>query len=152
MATRKNRRKESREIEVTEDLLKDYRSMKDELAETKYKLYHLDDNDAMIGNDVIFDYSTGQPRPQSVVGYDCAKADRMKSMYGNRIKKLEERMSAVEKYIDGLPSSISRRVMGMFYLQGMTQKSISCTIHKSQAKVSRILSAELSKVRKDSSE
>lgn len=152
MATRKNRRKESGEIEVTEDLLKDYRSMKDELAETKYKLYHLDDNDAMIGNDVIFDYSTGRPRPQPVVGYDCAKADRMKSMYGNRIKKLEEQMSAVEKYIDGLPSSISRRVMGMFYLQGMTQKSISCTIHKSQAKVSRILSAELSKVRKDSSE
>lgn len=152
MATRKNRRKESGEIEVTEDLLKDYRSMKDELAETKYKLYHLDDNDAMIGNDVIFDYSTGQPIPQSVVGYDYAKHNRMQTMYENRIKRITEHMEAVEEYIDGLPSSISRRVMSMFYLQGMTQKSISCTIHKSQAKVSRILSAELSKVRKGGSE
>ena len=106
----------------------------------------------MIGNDVIFDYSTGQPRPQSVVGYDYAKQTRMQTMYQNRIKRLTEQMISVEEYIDGLPSSISRRVMSMFYLQGMTQKSISCTIHKSQAKVSRILSAELSKIPKGSSE
>lgn len=149
MATQKNGRGE---IEITEDLLKNYRSMKDEMEETKYRLHHLDDNDAMIGNDVIFDYSTGQPRPQSVVGYDYAKQTRMQTMYQNRIRRLTEQMITVEEYIDGLPSSISRRVMSMFYLQGMTQKSISCTIHKSQAKVSRILSAELSKVRKDSSE
>lgn len=152
MATQKDGRKGSKEIEITEDLLKNYRSMKDELEETKYRLHHLDDNDAMIGNDVIFDYSTGQPRPQSVVGYDYAKQTRMQTMYQNRIKRLTEQMIAVEEYIDGLPSSISRRVMSMFYLQGMTQKSISCTIHKSQAKVSRILSAELSKIPKASSE
>lgn len=152
MATQKDGRKGSKEIEITEDLLKNYRSMKDELEETKYRLHHLDDNDAMIGNDVIFDYSTGQPRPQSVVGYDYAKQTRMQTMYQNRIKRLTEQMIAVEEYIDGLPSSISRRVMSMFYLQGMTQKSISCTIHKSQAKVSRILSAELSKIPKGSSE
>lgn len=150
MAIQKNGRKGTGEI--TEDLLKNYRSMKDELEETKYKLHHLDDNDAMIGNDVIFDYSTGQPRPQSVVGYDYAKQNRMQTMYQNRIKRLTEQMIAAEEYIDGLPSSISRRVMSMFYLQGMTQKSISCTIHKSQAKVSRILSAELSKIPKGSSE
>ena len=150
MAIQKNGRKGTGEI--TEDLLKNYRSMKDELEETKYKLHHLDDNDAMIGNDVIFDYSTGQPRPPSVVGYDYAKQNRMQTMYQNRIKRLTEQMIAVEEYIDGLPSSISRRVMSMFYLQGMTQKSISCTIHKSQAKVSRILSAELSKIPKGSSE
>lgn len=149
MATQKNGRGE---IEITEDLLKNYRSMKDEMEETKYRLHHLDDNDAMIGNDVIFDYSTGQPRPQSVVGYDYAKQTRMQTMYQNRIRRLTEQMITVEEYIDGLPSSISRRVMSMFYLQGMTQKSISCTIHKSQAKVSRILSAELSKIRKGSSE
>lgn len=152
MAAQKDGRKGSKEIEITEDLLKNYRSMKDELEETKYRLHHLDDNDAMIGNDVIFDYSTGQPRPQSVVGYDYAKQTRMQTMYQNRIKRLTEQMIAVEEYIDGLPSSISRRVMSMFYLQGMTQKSISCTIHKSQAKVSRILSAELSKIPKGSSE
>lgn len=152
MVNQRDGQKKSREIEITEELLRDYRSMKDELEETKYRLHHLDDNDAMIGNDVIFDYSTGQPIPQSVVGYDYAKHNRMQTMYENRIKRITEHMEAVEEYIDGLPSSISRRVMSMFYLQGMTQKSISCTIHKSQAKVSRILSAELSKVRKDSSE
>lgn len=145
MATQKNGRKGSGEI--TEDLLKNYRSMKDELEETKYRLHHLDDDDAMIGNDVIFDYSTGQPRPQSVVGYDYAKQNRMQTMYQNRIKRLTEQMIAVEEYIDGLPSSISRRVMNMYFIQGKPQKQIASIVHKSQAKVSNIIATELSKLR-----
>ena len=144
MATQKNGRKGSGEI--TEDLLKNYRSMKDELEETKYRLHHLDDDDAMIGNDVIFDYSTGQPRPQSVVGYDYAKQNRMQTMHQNRIKRLTEQMIAVEEYIDGLSNSISRRVMSMYFIQGKPQKQIASIVHKSQAKVSSIIAAELSKL------
>ena len=143
---RQEKRKNTAESEVTQGLLKDYKSMKSEMAETRYRLEHLDDDGAMIGNDVIFDYSTGQPRPQSVVGYDSKRAEHLKSIYVNRMARLAKQMNMVEEYIDGLQSSISRRVMEMYFIQGMSQKYIANAVHKSQTKVSNIISAELSKL------
>lgn len=143
---RQEKRKNTTESEVTQGLLKDYKSIKSELEETRYRLEHLDDDGAMIGNDVIFDYSTGQPRPQSVVGYDLKRAEHLKSIYVNRMARLAKQMNMIEEYIDGLQSSISRRVMEMYFIQGMSQKYIANAVHKSQTKVSNIISAELSKL------
>ena len=40
------------------------------------ELRMMKNTDAGLGNDTIFDYQTGYPRPQSVVGFDQKKYDR----------------------------------------------------------------------------
>ena len=57
-------------MEMTRERLEQYRSNVQEIRELTYKLDHLGEGDSLIGNDVIFDYKKGYPRPQSVVGYD----------------------------------------------------------------------------------
>ena len=55
-------------MEMTRERLEQYRSNVQEIRELTYKLDHLGEGDSLIGNDVIFDYKKGYPRPQSVVG------------------------------------------------------------------------------------
>lgn len=55
---------------MTREKLEEYKSKKDEIHELQQKLQHLGEGDSLIGNDVILDYQTGYPRPQSIVGYD----------------------------------------------------------------------------------
>ena len=50
--------------------LERYMSQKEEIRELRYKLEHLGEGDSLVGNSTIFDYSTGYPKPQAVVGYD----------------------------------------------------------------------------------
>ena len=49
--------------EMTKERLESYRSCKEEIRELQYKLDHLGEGDSMIGNDTVFDYKTGYPRP-----------------------------------------------------------------------------------------
>lgn len=135
-----------KDVKVTPELLENYRSIKDELAETEYKLAHMNDGDNMIGNSVIFDYSTGQPLPQSVVGYDEERAEYLTALYTHRIHKARAEMRAVEEYIESLPDSFSRRAMRLYYIEGQTQYSIARAIGKSQGKVSQIIGARLAEL------
>ena len=41
---------------MTLELLKGYKSKKEEIRELSYKLEHIEDNDNLVGNDIIFDY------------------------------------------------------------------------------------------------
>ena len=66
---------------MTKEQLEAYRSKKAEIGELTYRLNHFDDGDSMIGNDVVKDYRTGYPRPQSVVGYDYKRAERLRKTY-----------------------------------------------------------------------
>ena len=80
---------------MTRERLEGYRSCKEEIRELQYKLAHLGEGDSLIGNDVVFDYRTGYPKPQSVVGYDYELERRRKERLG------DEEVVEAEDVVDG---------------------------------------------------
>lgn len=124
-------------MEMTREQLEGYRSCREEIQELQYKLDHLGEGDSMIGNDVIMDYRDGFPRPQSVVGYDYDKYERLRKAYESRIAKLQAECAEVEMWIEGIPDSLTRRIFRMYYIDGMNQSRIAKRVHLSQSQVSR---------------
>lgn len=127
-------------VEMTRERLEGYRSCRDEIQELQYKLDHLGEGDSLIGNDVIMDYRDGFPRPQSVVGYDYGKEERMRKAYESRIEKLRAECAEVELWIEAIPDSLTRRIFRMYYVDGMRQSHIAKKVHLSQAEVSKKIS------------
>ena len=128
---------------MTREQLESYRSMKEEIAELKYKLEHLADGDSLVGNDVIMDYRSGYPVPQSVVGYDYEKHHRLKERYQKRITSLQKETGEVEKFVEEIPDSLTRRIFRMYYIERMTQKKIAEAIHIERSSVSKKIEAFL---------
>ena len=122
---------------MTKERLEEYRSNKDEIRELEYKLAHLGEGDSMIGNDVVFDYRTGFPQPQAVVGVDWEKYDRLKEMYQSRVVKLRKECAEVEQWIDGIQNGQMRRIFRMKYMDGMTQSKIGKAVHLDRSRISR---------------
>lgn len=124
-------------MEMTKARLEGYRSCKEEIRELQYKLAHLGEGDSLIGNDVIMDYQTGYPRPQSIVGYDYEKEKRLRNTYECRIQKLEAECAEIEKWVEEIPDSLTRRIFRMYFFDGRSQKQIGKTVHLDQSRVSR---------------
>lgn len=127
-------------MEMTRERLEGYRSCREEIQELQYKLDHLGEGESMIGNDVIMDYRDGFPRPQSVVGYDYGKYERLRKAYESRIEKLRAECAEVELWIEAIPDSLTRRIFRMYYVDGMRQSHIAKKVHLSQAEVSKKIS------------
>lgn len=136
-------------MEMTKKKLEDYRSKKAEIKELQYKLSNLGAGDSLIGNDVILDYRKGYPIPQSIVGYDFEKEQRLEALYEKREKKLQEECLEVEMWIEDIPDSMTRRIFRMHYIDGMTQSKISKSVHLAQSKVSEKISNFLNQDKKD---
>ena len=117
--------------------LERYRSQKEEIRELRYKLEHLGEGDSLIGNDIIFDYATGFPRPQAVVGYDYDKAQRLRARYEERLLKLQKECYETEQWIEEISDSQTRRIFRMYYLESETQQKIGKKLHLDQSSVSR---------------
>lgn len=117
--------------------LERYLSQKEEIRELRYKLEHLGEGDSLIGNSTIFDYSTGHPRPQAVVGYDYNKERRLRERYETRLEKLQVDCEETEQWIEAIPDSQTRRIFRMYYLEGETQQKIGKKLHLDQSSVSR---------------
>lgn len=122
---------------MEKEQLERYRSQREEIQELQYKLEHLGEGDSLIGNDTIFDYSTGYPRAQSVVGYDYEKHSRLRTRYAYRIQKLQADCDETEQWIEAIPDSLTRRIFRMCYIDGMTQAQIGKKVHLDQCNVSR---------------
>ena len=127
-------------MEMTRERLEGYRSCREEIQELQYKLDHLGEGDSLIGNDVIMDYRDGFPRPQSVVGYDYGKYERLRKAYESRIEKLQAECAEVGLWIEAIPDSLTRRIFRMYYVDGMRQSHIAKKVHLSQAEVSKKIS------------
>lgn len=130
-------------VEMTRERLEGYRSCREEIRELRYKLAHLGEGDSLVGNDVIMDYKTGYPRPQSVVGYDYNKENRLRNTYESRIQKLEAECAEIEQWVEDIPDSLTRRIFRMYFLEGCNQKNIAKKVHLSQSKISEKISKYL---------
>lgn len=117
--------------------LERYLSQKEEIRELRYKLEHLGEGDSLVGNSTIFDYSTGFPRPQAVVGYDYKKEWRLRERYKTRLEKLKADCEETEKWIEDIPDSQMRRIFRMYYLDGETQRKIGEKLHLDRSRISR---------------
>lgn len=131
----------SEEEKVTREKLESYRIIQDEMAELRYRIAHLGENDSLVGNDVIMDYRSGYPVPQSVVGYDYERERWLKTKYTEQIKGLGKRAREIEEYIENIPDSLTRRIFRMYFLDRMPQSKIAKQVGKSQATVSNKISA-----------
>lgn len=130
---------------MTREQLEEYRSKKEEITELTYKLQNLGDNDEMVDNDVIMDYRSGYPVPQSVVGVDWHKYDNAKARYEQRLKKLQTECDEVEKFVESIEDSLTRRIFRMYYIDGINQKAVAVAVHMSQAVISKKISDFLKK-------
>lgn len=124
-------------MEITKELLQGYRSKKDEILELDYILKNRWRDEGLIGNDVIFDYSKGYPMPQGVVGFDKEKYDRLQCRDQRRKEQLEQECVEIEKWVEAITDSITRRIFRMCFVEGRKQKAVAKAVHLDQSRVSR---------------
>lgn len=124
-------------MEITKEQLQGYRSKKDEIAELDYILKNRWRDEGLIGNDVIFDYSKGYPMPQSVVGFDQAKYERLQNRDLRRKEQLEQECEEIETFVENIDESLTRRIFRMCFIDGRKQKDVAKIVHLDQSRVSR---------------
>ena len=124
-------------VAMEREQLERYLSQKEEIRELQYKLEHLGEGDSLVGNSTIFDYSTGFPRPQAVVGYDYNKERRLRAQYSTRLAKLRYDCEETEQWIESISDSQTRRIFRMRFLEGMILEQIGKKMHVDKSTVSR---------------
>lgn len=77
------------------------------------------ESDTMIGNDVIFDYSTGYPIPQNVVGFDQEKYQRLQDRDRKRKEKLEKECEEIEQFVEEIEDTQLHSIFRMYYIDGV---------------------------------
>lgn len=124
-------------MDITKEMLQGYRSKKDEIQELDYILKNRWRDEGLIGNDVIFDYSTGYPMPQSVVGFDYEKYKRLQERDQRRKEELENECAEIEEWVEAIPDSLIRRIFRMCFIDGRRQKDTAKAVHLERSVVSR---------------
>ena len=122
---------------MTKEILQSYRSKKDEIAELDWVLRHRWQDEGMIGNNVVFDYRKGYPRPQSVVGFDYDRYDRLQDRDNAKKTLLEQECAEIEEFVESIPDSLTRRIFRMSFINGRKQKYVAKAVHLDQSRVSR---------------
>ena len=129
---------------MTKEMLQSYRSKKDEIAELDWVLRHRWQDEGLIGNDVVFDYRKGYPRPRNVIGFDYARYDRLQEIDRARKAILLTECEEVEDWIDGIPDSLTRRIFKMTYIEGRKQKAVAKAVNLDRSRISRRIDDYLS--------
>ena len=124
-------------VTVEREQLERYLSQKEEIRELRYKLEHLGEGDSLVGNSTIFDYSTGFPRPQAVIGYDYEKYRRLRAQYSTRLAKLRYDCEETEQWVEDIPDSQTRRIFRMYFIDGETYRQIAKKMHMDKSTVGR---------------
>lgn len=125
---------------MTKEILQSYRSKKDEILELDWTLRHRWQDEGLIGNNVIFDYRNGYPRPQSVVGFDYDRYDRLQDRDYARKTMLEQECEEIEEWVEAIPDSLTRRIFRMSFIHKMKQEQIATMVHLDQSTVSKKIS------------
>lgn len=124
-------------LEVTRQQLEEYRSDKQEILELTYRIENRWKDEAMIGNDVIFDYGKGYPMPQSVVGFDQERYEHLQDRDVRRKDKLEKKCKETEDWIEEIQDGITRRIFRMYFLEGKKQKDVAKAVCMDRSNVSK---------------
>ena len=93
-------------IKITRKLLDDYRKLKREIPVLEQELETMQQGDNGFDHSVILDCRTGEPRPQSVVGFDWLLYERRQKILDAKKAKVK----AVEKWIEAIEDGQTRCV------------------------------------------
>lgn len=127
-------------MDITKELLQGYRSKKAEIQELDYILKNRWRDEGLIGNDVIFDYIKGYPMPQSVVGFDQKKYERLQDRDQRRKEQLEQECTEIEAFVENIDDSLTRRIFKMYFIDGdkkPTQHKVAKKLFIDQSTVSK---------------
>ena len=108
-------------IKITKKLLNDYSRYKREIPLLERELSEMQTTESGLGSSTIFDYTTGYPRPQAVVGFDHALFERRQTVLANKKAKV----AAAEEWIEKIENIQTRTVFKMRYIQGKTWARIA---------------------------
>lgn len=100
-------------IKITKQLLNNYSRYKKEISFLKAEIEEMNYSESGLGSSVIFDYSTGYPRPQAVVGFDSEQYEKRKKVLENKCEKV----AVVEKWIEDIEDIQTRTVFRLRYIQ-----------------------------------
>lgn len=109
------------DIKITRNLLNNYRKLKKEIPLLEYELKEMQTTDAGIGNSTVFDYRSGFPVPQSVVGFDWKLYEQRKIVLENKRKKLE----VIEAWVNCIEEVQTRCIFKMRYIDGRNWTDIA---------------------------
>lgn len=102
-------------------MLDNYRKYKREVPILHAELHEMKNTDAGLGNSTVFDYRSGYPKPQSVVGFDKERYDKREET----LKERETVIQEVEKWIEEIPDTETRAVFRMRYIEGKKWEKIA---------------------------
>ena len=129
---------------MTKEILQSYRSKKDEILELDWTLRHRWQDEGLIGNNVVFDYRKGYPRPQSVVGFDYDRYDRLQNRDNAKKALLEQECEEIEEWVERIPDSLTRRIFRLTFIQGRKQKEVAKSVNLDRSRISRRIDEYLS--------
>ena len=115
-----------------------YRSKKAEIRELTAIIENRYQDESLIVNDVILDYSKSYPPiPQGVVGFDLAKYRRLQDRDRRRKEQLEKECAEIEDFIESIEDSLTRRIFRMTFIDGEKQRKVAKAVHLDRSVVSR---------------
>lgn len=103
---------------MTKKRLEAYRNNKTEILSLKYILNNRWQSETMIGNNVILDYSKGYPIPQSVVGFDQEKYERLQEKDLKRKERLEKECEEIERFVEEIEDPQLHNIFRKYYIDG----------------------------------
>lgn len=109
-------------MKMTKKLLDNYQKLKREIPFLQTELEEMMFSpDAGMGNSTVFDYQTGYPRAQSVVGFDWPLYEYRKKVLENK----KSQVKAVDDWINSIEDAQTRCVFRMRYIDGMNWVKIA---------------------------
>lgn len=111
------------EFIITKALLNEYREMRKKriIPILELELEEMKQGDNGLGNSTVFDYRTGQARPQSVVGFDWKLYERRQKA----LKSKKAKSKAVEQWIESIEDGQTRYAFKSFYSNAMEWDKIA---------------------------
>ena len=131
---------------MTRKQLEQYKSKKEEITELEAAIRKLGSGESLMGSSTVFDYRSGYPVPQAVVGVDRKKFWSTKERYEAKIAELKAECEEAERFVEGIEDSLTRRIFRMYFLDGARQEDIAAAVHINQSVVSRKISCFLCKM------
>lgn len=129
-----------RRTALTRKQLEQYKSKKEEIAELEAAISKLGSGEGLMGSSTVFDYRSGYPVPQAVVGVDREKFWSTKERYEAKIAELKAECEEVEDFILGIEDSLIRRIFRLCYMEGMTQDGVAKDINMHRSTISKKIS------------
>lgn len=131
---------------MTQQELKKYRKNREEVEQIKSKIQAIETMMIYPRIPAITGMPGGHGEPDKI-GEIIAKAQDLRAMYQDKIIALLDEQKKIEEGISKLDST-QRRLLRLYYIDGMTWEQVACAMHYSWNTVHRIHRSSLIGLRK----